>query len=226
MPRKAKTDGDHYYDPFPQRLRSLMEERGLTQEDLVPILKVKTRQSVTGYIDGSTSPTGDKVAALASFFGVSSDYLLGLQKDPTNETEMKAVCEFTGLSSQAIEGLLFLKGVDGYSDLLSELISCGKLWDLLTNLMIIKQEIKSLNLFVENCTDYESFTDAEITDFNAIMNDLAVKVNIRLPNLVKDVPVKLFGYDPEMQDRINVKLAEIQLRKGEAKNGKQHIENN
>lgn len=80
MPRKPNTNNEHYYDPFPTMLRALIKENGTKQEELKDVLGVKNRQSVTGYIDGSTVPTIDKVIAIAKYYGVNADDLLGSAK--------------------------------------------------------------------------------------------------------------------------------------------------
>lgn len=48
------------------------------------------------------SPSADIVFMLANYFNVSADYLLGLSNIPTQDAELKAVCEYTGLSQEAI----------------------------------------------------------------------------------------------------------------------------
>lgn len=105
MPRKPNTTGEHYNDPFPTRLRELIKDNNTTQEELTAVLNVKTRQSVTGYIDGSTLPTIDKVVALADYFNVSADYLLGRTDPKTADPDLRFVCEYTGLSEKAINKL-------------------------------------------------------------------------------------------------------------------------
>ena len=105
MPRKPNISGDHYNDPFPTRLRELMESRGTRQEDLTDVLGVKSRQSVTGYTDGGTVPTSDKLIALAKYFNVSVDYLIGLTDVAKPDTELQAVCDYIGLSEKAVEEL-------------------------------------------------------------------------------------------------------------------------
>ena len=103
MPRKPNTAKDHYHDPFPCALRELVKARNLTQEQLTEVLGVKSRQSVTGYLDGSTAPTAEKIAALARFFGVSADWLLGLVQEPSPKEDLKAVCLYTGLNGEVVE---------------------------------------------------------------------------------------------------------------------------
>lgn len=105
MPRKPNTTGSRYYDPFPSRLRDLIRERDVRQEDLITALGVSTRQSVTGYTDGSTLPTPDKIVALANFFCVSTDYLLGVTDSRSTDTELRAICDYTGLTDAAVEAL-------------------------------------------------------------------------------------------------------------------------
>lgn len=102
MPRKPNKSGDHYNDPFPARLRALFDENNLKQDDLTNVLGVSSRQSVTGYLDGSTAPTAEKITAIAQRFGVSSDWLLGLSDVRSPESDVQAVCCFTGLSESAI----------------------------------------------------------------------------------------------------------------------------
>ena len=103
MPRKPNKTGDRYNDIFPTKLRLLMETNGTKQEDLVSVLGVKARQSVTGYIDGSTVPSIDKVVSLANYFDVTTDYLLTDTTVKNYDTELRAVCDYTGLSESSIE---------------------------------------------------------------------------------------------------------------------------
>lgn len=96
---------DRYNDPFPTALRYLLETRGITQEQFKDVLGVANRQSVTNYVDGTTSPSIDKVVALAKYFGVTSDYLLGLSETETDNRDLAFVSDYTGLSVEAVEAL-------------------------------------------------------------------------------------------------------------------------
>lgn len=106
MPRKPNSSNDRYNDPFPTRLRELVGERGTKQEELKNVLCVKNRQSVTGYIDGSTVPTIDKVVALAKYYGVNADYLLGLSGIKSPNPNIQVACDCTGLSEKAVVRLI------------------------------------------------------------------------------------------------------------------------
>lgn len=59
-----------------ETLKLLREEKGLTQDEISEILNVK-RQTYSAWERNVSSPDINTVAFLASFYGVSSDYLLG-----------------------------------------------------------------------------------------------------------------------------------------------------
>ena len=71
---------DHYNDPFPTRLRELIEERKISQGDLASFLGI-ARQSFSLYCNGGTQPNIEKTVKIAEYFGVSVDYLYGLSNE-------------------------------------------------------------------------------------------------------------------------------------------------
>lgn len=68
---------------FSNRLISLRKERNMTQEDLAKIIQ-KKRSTVSGYETEGKEPDLETVALLAGYFGVSSDYLLGMTDHRTH----------------------------------------------------------------------------------------------------------------------------------------------
>lgn len=111
MPRKPDiSNKERYNDAFPSMLRKLMEINGTTQEEMKTVLGLMNRQSVTGYVDGSTQPTPEKIIAASKYFGVSADYLLGLSEHPSIEGGRREAAEYTGLSEAAVEALHEIKG--------------------------------------------------------------------------------------------------------------------
>lgn len=107
---KAK-DFKGYNGIFATRLRGLMSEgidgKKTTQQDLA-VATGYTRQAISQYMDGSVIPNAEKLAVISKFFNVSADYLLGLSPNPTTDPEVKAICNYTGLSGEAVEALHFL----------------------------------------------------------------------------------------------------------------------
>jgi transcriptional regulator with XRE-family HTH domain len=62
---------------FAQRLKELRTERGLSMLELSKKINF-TFRAIGKWERGEAKPTLDAIAALANFFGVSADYLIGL----------------------------------------------------------------------------------------------------------------------------------------------------
>lgn len=65
---------------FGQRVRALRDKKGLSQKDLADRLGMP-RSIVSTYENGRRMPTYGKLIKLAYVFGVSTDYLLGVEND-------------------------------------------------------------------------------------------------------------------------------------------------
>lgn len=75
------------------QLKKLREERGLNQTQLAQRLNV-SKQSLSNWENDNILPSVEAVVSIARFFGVSTDYLLGLDQrrslDATGLTESQA----------------------------------------------------------------------------------------------------------------------------------------
>ena len=100
----AKANINKFNSPFATRLRSLMEEHGTKKTELAELLNV-TRQSVGQYCDGTSVPPVDKIIIIAKKYNVTTDYILGLTDVKAINTNVKAICEYTGLTEKSIENL-------------------------------------------------------------------------------------------------------------------------
>ncbi len=67
---------------FSKRLKELRKANGISQTELSKKLMIG-RSTLAEYEAGRISPTIAVAAAIARFFNVSTDYLLGLTDDPT-----------------------------------------------------------------------------------------------------------------------------------------------
>lgn len=108
-----------------QRLRSLRESVGLNTEQLSRAIYEKSgvkigRNSIINYEVGESYNTktdknlgmrAEYVIALADFYGVSTDYLLGLSDVPSNNADIQAAGETTGLTVEAIQHLERMKNM-------------------------------------------------------------------------------------------------------------------
>lgn len=86
---------------FASRLRELMKKRELTQFMLSKDLDI-SRQAIAQYCEGSSQATVEKVYKIATYFGVSADYLLGLTDVRNPDLDNKAIHSLLGLSEQSI----------------------------------------------------------------------------------------------------------------------------
>ena len=69
-----------------ERLRKLREEAHLSQKQLAERTWLST-SVISGYELGTRTPSADVIIKLASYFHVSTDYLLGIEKKTTLDTE-------------------------------------------------------------------------------------------------------------------------------------------
>ena len=93
-----------YDNIFAVRLRALMEKTGTTQQVLADKTDC-TRQAIAQYAGGLYAPNVDKLVSIARYFGVSVDYLLGLSDAETDDKDIQFICDYTGLSEEAVSNL-------------------------------------------------------------------------------------------------------------------------
>jgi len=135
-------------DPFPTRLRKLMEKRGENQKALALELGVK-QQTISYYRNGQSLPDATNLIKIARHYNVTVDYLLDLTDVMTPEIMLRSVCEYTGLSEGAITWFASLK---------SEPINTGG--DLFRHLNMII-ESNQFQYFMYHLHDLSSAVEAE-----------------------------------------------------------------
>ncbi len=100
---------------LPERLEKL--RKGRTKNEIAEGIQKKTKTGITAQTygryekvgKGSRKPDSEMLYALAIFFGVSSDYLLGLSDYDTPDLKNQAICNHTGLSPKSVNLLKNLK---------------------------------------------------------------------------------------------------------------------
>lgn len=75
-----------------QRIRDLRKKRGLSQTELANIVHV-SQQTITAWENNKADPSSSAIAALADYFDVTTDYLLGrsvqtVKEDIHNEFDL------------------------------------------------------------------------------------------------------------------------------------------
>lgn len=87
-----------------ERIRELRTAAGHTQDDLAALLN-KHRQVISYYENGTRTPNLSELITIAQEYKTTTDYLLGLSEVATIDTEIKAICDYTGLSDEAVNTL-------------------------------------------------------------------------------------------------------------------------
>lgn len=93
---------DSYFQPFPRRMRLLIDETRVSQQDIADYVGV-SRQAVSQWKDGKTIPDMYNFKRIAEFFKVPPEYLYG--ETDSRVKENLALADSIGLSDKAIAKL-------------------------------------------------------------------------------------------------------------------------
>lgn len=145
---------------FSKRLKELRGRRGLTQQQIVDKLGfvVGTTQVYSNYENGQREPSYEVLCKLAGFFGVTTDYLLGLSGEEL--PQMQEITVATGLSATAISNISVLPKDE--RDRLSDLLEH---WYLLAALRDLDFLCKIVNTGKDLTSVLSSSLDAVREDF-------------------------------------------------------------
>ncbi len=93
---------------FGERLKTLREERELSQRELAEVIGI-SKGAVYYYESDGRAPDIVTLEKLSDYFGVSADYLLGRTNARTQKLKLKSVCDKVGLSDKSVLMLARLK---------------------------------------------------------------------------------------------------------------------
>lgn len=127
---------------FCERLKSLRNAAKLNQTELGEKLNCQ-RTRIADLERGKSTPTIEDITILCKTFNVSSDYLLGLSDIQTTNVELKEVCEYTGLTEDALKVLKHLTKNTEYKDLINFIIPHNNFLYVLLQLFLYVEKMKS-----------------------------------------------------------------------------------
>lgn len=107
--RKVKSVIDFTDGIIGQRIDEALAFRNVKQKELAKELGVKDNV-VSYWCSGTRTPNTQQIVQISKQLNVSADYLLGVSEAKTNNIEIKAICDYTGLSENVIENLHNRKG--------------------------------------------------------------------------------------------------------------------
>ncbi len=84
------------------RINTLLAEKNLLQKDLAAKLGIK-KNLISYFISGTRIPNAAQLIAIADFFKVSTDYLLGRTRAGTMNRDKAFVCDYLSLDEEAVE---------------------------------------------------------------------------------------------------------------------------
>lgn len=134
-----------------ERLEDLMKEKNITSKELSKLVSAKgvklSEATLSDIINNVDKGYSYKIfVEISKQLNVSTDYLFGLSDVATNNTELKAVCHYTGLDEKSVK-ILNDYVVKHYDDILS--FACDMINFTNDNISPISQFICSKNLLFE-----------------------------------------------------------------------------
>ena len=90
-----------------ERMASLRKGASESQEDLAKVLQC-SRGTVANYEVGKRTPDVGTLIRIAQHYNTTVDYLVGNSDSVSKEAELKAVCDYLGVTDDVV---IFLKGV-------------------------------------------------------------------------------------------------------------------
>ena len=91
---------------LPYRLKELRQQKNLTQSKVADSLEV-TQQSYARWENGHVTPTPEKLSKIATFYGVTMDYLLEGQKDDIDLSNVEVLFRMTSDGLTDEEKMIF-----------------------------------------------------------------------------------------------------------------------
>lgn len=102
---KKNNDKEPYRNTvFCNKLNKLFGDSGESQEVAANKFNT-TRQTFGNWLAGRNQPDYETLIAIANYYNVSTDYLLGLTETPTRDEDVQKACTTTGLSVKAVLSL-------------------------------------------------------------------------------------------------------------------------
>lgn len=106
---------------FSSKLRTLIEERNITQKQVAKDLNIAP-STIGGYVQGSSEPDFDTLRQLAKYFDVTTDYLLNMPSEKSNsfmEEELLRVFRSMTAEQQGLfieQGKVFVRANNNSKD--------------------------------------------------------------------------------------------------------------
>lgn len=132
-------------DIFKKRFKELRIQTHKTQEELANDLGI-SRGAVSYYENGDRVPDIKTLYCIADYFDVTSDYLIGLSDNSTQDLSIQDICQKTGLSDKTINNIVKLN---------TKTLICGSNSSILKGLDYILSHFVDIDIFEGKLNDYD-----------------------------------------------------------------------
>ncbi len=152
-------------------LKELREKKGLSPKALSISLAGRndinlnvSRETIDKWERDERTPNAEAIRALALYYGVTSDYILGLDEYWASHNNLSITAATLGFSDEATENLINLRSVEGglVSYTLSEILESPQLLD---TLKVINKTRSDVSRQIRYCEDYKEKYGKEIPPF-------------------------------------------------------------
>lgn len=86
------------------KINTLLALQNKKQKDLAKELGVSDN-TISYFAKGERAPNLEQIIKISKIFNVSTDYLLGIEKEPTNDKDLQFVCKYLGVSSKSVNAI-------------------------------------------------------------------------------------------------------------------------
>lgn len=168
------------------RLNLIYGESKMTQEKFAKICNV-SGSAMKNYLKGERMLPLENVIALCNHFSVSADWLLGLSDVRQPSADLRGVCNFTGLSEQAINKITDTELNHPMSKTLSRMIESERFSNFITTYQIFLTFLNRLKVEdLEKMADYEIQEDRVILGRNEAVFHYKEQVCSAMQNLCEE----------------------------------------
>lgn len=210
---------------FPTRLREIMDKRHVTPKMLAEYLGVSSPM-VNQYRLGQSFPKMERLMEMAEYFHVTVNYLLGFSGADTDDEDVVAVCDYTGLSPDAVrilhngtitdgseiqstltsqEHFFALFGRNALNDFINSAVASSHGPYFLTAMLTLAEIIEGCN------KEIESFSDPRNGSLKRLQKEMGMSVKIKeLRYQICDVQDALRSY---MDEVFHASDTVLQMRK-------------
>ena len=139
------------------RLNTLYNDSRMTNDKFAEICGV-SGSAMQNYLKGTRPFPSAKIPKVCAAFSVSADWLLGLSDVRKPSTDLRGVCEYTGISEEAIKKIEEISQEDEYiKDVISRVIESSRFDNVIYRLYVYLANVDAIK---------ESDFDDDIEPFN------------------------------------------------------------